>query len=319
MMSIEKIFADNGFSLGSGVLLSPLTSFGVGGRAAFYLAVNSEKELIKAVALTRQAGLDHFVLAGGTNVVFGDGTVEKVVIHYDLDGEGIDSRIEINGCEMESEAGVPLAHLVRRTAALGLAGLESLAGIPGTVGGAVAGNAGAYGANISDRLTEVFIFDGCVCRWVPVSDLGFRYRYSRVKENNDWLVLRAKWRLDFGGRVELEETVRVIEKQRSEKYSGDLACPGSFFKNIPVDSLSSEISSSLRVVAGKIPAGYLLEQVGACGMSEGPIRVADWHGNLLINDGGGSFGQVRALSSRLKKKVKDHFGLKLEEEVVFVL
>jgi UDP-N-acetylmuramate dehydrogenase len=202
-----------------------------------------------------------------------------------------------------------------------LAGLEKLTAIPGTVGGAIVGNAGAYGQAISDHLVWVEIFDGHKIRQVKKTALQFSYRDSLFKRRPDWLVLRAAWALPAGERKLLQAESRKIRTIRLGKYPSGILCAGSFFKNLPVSKVPKKVLKTIppeKIVNGKIPAGYLLEQVHSGQMSVGGMAVASFHNNFLINTGFGTYYDLRRLANRLKTKVRKRFGLELEEEIRYI-
>ncbi|MEK7076615.1 MAG: UDP-N-acetylmuramate dehydrogenase, partial [Patescibacteria group bacterium] len=230
-------------------------------------------------------------------------------------------------------AGVPLAEVITFAISKGLQGLETLSGIPGTIGGAVFGNAGAYGHSMMEVVERVEVLDVSrmstnsgtnitnVRKWLMNRQCGFGYRESILKKKN-WIILRVVLELrppaGGGDREVLKKKSREIIATREKKYKPGIRCPGSFFKNVLVKDVSKKslaLVDSLKIIDGKIPAGWLLEQVEAKGMREGGIYIADFHGNLFVNDGKGKARDVKALARKLKKKVFDRFGIMLEEEV----
>ena len=228
------------------------------------------------------------------------------------------------------EAGTGLAAVISASLQRGWAGLETLSGIPGTVGGAVVGNAGAYGHAISECVDEVEIFDPRTVsnvphqmlniRWLDKADCQFTYRDSIFKYKN-YLILRVKLQFQAGDRVTLEQKSAEIIKIREKKYQPGLACPGSFFKNVLVSDVSAEGLNKIdqtKIIEHKIPAGYLLEQVGAKGLKTAHLEVADFHGNLIINRGGATAAEVKQLAKELRQKVQKRFGIMLEEEVRYL-
>ncbi|HEY4476553.1 MAG TPA: UDP-N-acetylmuramate dehydrogenase [Candidatus Paceibacterota bacterium] len=308
------------------VLLAPYTTFGIGGRADYFLEVRNPEELVLAVKLAVKDKMRYEVIAGGSNVVFSDKTFDGLVIHYRVKKQGSTLKTR-QGRTLKCEAGLLLSRLIETAISNGLAGLETLSGIPGTVGGAIVGNAGAYGQTISDCLTRVEIFDPKNVRhsvshkrWLTKKQCRFAYRESVFKSKN-WLILRAEFKLKKGDKKVLAKKSREIIKVRSEKYNPNLRCPGSFFKNVLISDVSRVTLARIdkqKIRAGKIPAGYLLEAVGAKGRRVGGIYVADFHGNLLINDGHGTYRDVRLLAAKLKKLVQKKFGIELDEEVRYI-
>ena len=301
------------------ISLASYTTFGIGGQARYFISATNSAELIEAVNLAKKNHWRYFVIAGGSNVVFGDKTFDGLVICF----EPKVSPCQWQGLTLTVEANLPLAKLIKTAISNGLVGLETLSGIPGTVGGAIVGNAGAYGQSISDCLTRMEIFDprGESIRWLTKKQCRFTYRDSIFKRK-DWIILRAKFKLMKGNKKELIKKSREIIRIRSEKYNSQLRCPGSFFKNVLVKDISNQakkLIDPIKIRDGKIPAGYLLEAVGAKGMRQGGIYVADFHGNLLVNDRHGTYRDVVTLAIKLKKLVQKKFGITLEEEVRYMV
>ncbi|MBI4136352.1 MAG: UDP-N-acetylmuramate dehydrogenase [Candidatus Vogelbacteria bacterium] len=312
------------------VPLAPLATFGIGGRARYFVSVSNATELVEAVGLAKDKKWPYFLIAGGSNVVFGDGTFRGLAIHFVPKV----SPCRWQGLTLTCPANLPLSQLIRTAISHNLAGLETLSGIPGTVGGAIIGNAGAYGQTISEHLIRVEIFDPdpnvrhrmsnilskiqpSGIRWLSKKQCRFAYRESIFK-SSEWLILKAEFKLSQGDKKKLAAKSREIIRIRSEKYDPKLRCPGSFFKNVLAEEVSQKSLKLIppgKIIEGKIPAGYLLERVGARGMRFGDLRVADHHGNLLVNDGAATYREVRMLAAKLKKLVKAKFHITLDEEV----
>lgn len=297
-----------------------LTTFGVGGEVSYYLKVVSSAELVAVMEGVKKFKIPYLIMAGGSNLVFPDKKLNKLLIHVSVSLKDKEA-IKISGNQVICQAGVPLANLVSITLKNSLAGLEALSGIPGTVGGAVVGNAGAYGQTISDRLDSVDIFDGKKVRTLTKGDCKFNYRDSIFK-HKDWVVLSAVFNLEPGDKKTLLAKSKSIIKTRNGKYPPGLKCPGSFFKNVLVKNVSKSSLKKIdqaKIIDGKIPAGYLLEMAGARGIRQGGLYIPDYHGNLLVNDGTATYKDVITLAKKLKNKVQKRFGIELEEEVRYML
>ncbi len=291
--------------------LAPLGTFRIGGRGQLLCTANSPKSLIAAVLAARFAKQPYRILAGGSNVVFPDGELKGLLIRL------CGGKSHFEGARCLVDAGVELREVIRQSLRRGLAGLETLSGIPGTVGGAIVGNAGAYGHSISEVVEKVEIFDGQRVRWLAPAECRFAYRESVFKQK-PWLVLRALLQLRRGNPQTLRKTSRAIIRLRLKKYQPGLRCPGSFFKNVLVEDVSKRTLARIdlsKVIEGKIPAGYLLEEVGAKGLRRGGIIIADFHGNLFINDRHGTARDVRRLANLLRARVRRKFGITLQEEI----
>jgi UDP-N-acetylmuramate dehydrogenase len=291
------------------------TTFGVGGAVRSLIHADSNEMILTLLASQKEKDNLPLVIAGGSNVLFPDGYLDRDVIHLR------DGKIYIDGFRCTAEAGASLDVLVGSAVQAGLAGLECLSLIPGSVGGAIVGNAGAYGQSISDHLVAVRFFDGAQVREYSKEECLFSYRSSIFKKNPSWIVFEGVFVLPVGEKDALTQKREEISNVRLKKYPPSLRCPGSFFKNIIADSVSSDIQKNIpnkKIIGGKIPAGFLLAEVGACVEREGGIYVAPYHGNLLINDGTGTTEEVIALAERLSKRVFDRFGIVLTPEVVFI-
>ena len=296
--------------------LRSFTTLGVGGKAKYFFEARSTTDLIRAVEETRRARVRYVTLAGGSNVVISDRRINSLVIVLSES----EKNLEIKGRSITVSAGTPLSELIKKTIRARLRGLETLSGIPGSVGGAIVGNAGAYGQSISDHLIQVTAFDGKAVRSIEKDACNFSYRESIFK-HTPWIITEARFVLKRGDKKLLIERAGEIVAIRKKKYPPGLRCPGSFFKNVLVRGVSKHALTLIpreKIIDGKIPAGYLLAQVGAQGMRRGGISIAGYHGNLLVNKRHGTYHDVRALASTLKRRVKRKFGITLEEEICYI-
>jgi UDP-N-acetylmuramate dehydrogenase len=229
--------------------------------------------------------------------------------------------VEIDGPVVRVEAGAVLQDLVDASIAAGLQGLHTMTGIPGWAGGAIYGNAGAYGHSIHEFVESVRFFDGSEVREIGNTACEFQYRESAFKRHKDWIVLEATLRLPSGDPAELGAAASGILKVRNEKYPPSMRCAGSIFKNLILAELPEAVRVQVpeRVIReGKVPSAYFLELAGAKGMILGGVRVADYHANLIYNADGGTSRQVRELIGTLKQRVQERCGLLLEEEVQYL-
>ena len=297
------------------VFLKPLSTFKIGGRAEYFLRAKKPDDLLEAVDWAKQNKTPHKVFAGGSNIVFPDGKLKGLLIQF------LGGKIEIvKPRTIIVDAGISLKDVIQKSINLGLSGLETLSGIPGTIGGAVVGNAGAYGHSISEVVEKIEIWDGKKRGWLSKKQCHFSYRESAFKEKGSHLILRAVLKFKKDKTQELKKISREIIKIRLKKYKPNLKCPGSFFKNVLLKDVSKKalkLIDQTKIIEGKIPAGYLLEQVGAKGMKCGGIKIANFHSNLFINHGKGTMRDVKKLATILKKKVMKKFGILLEKEVKY--
>lgn len=298
-----------------GAPLAGYTRFGIGGPADIYAEAAGEEAFLRALEAAREAGIDCMVMGGGTNLIVSDGGYRGMVLRL------VSFAIEAEGATVRADAGAVLQDLVDFTVERGLKGLETLAGIPGSVGAAVYGNAGAYGHAISERVARVRFFDGSAVRELSNGECEFAYRESVFKRHKEWIVFSATLEMERGDAEELRRAAREILDIRNRKFPVTMKCAGSIFKNLLVAELPA--SAAERVPAsvvreGKVPAAWFLERVGAKGLRAGDIRVADYHANLIYNAGAGTAAQLRTVIEELKARVRNEFGLELEEEVQYV-
>ncbi len=297
------------------VALSRYTRFGIGGPAAILVETASPEAFGTVWRTAREAGVPVAVIAGGTNLIVSDHGFDGVVLRYTA------SDIQMEGPQVHAEAGAQLQELVDFTIERGLKGLETMTGIPGTVGAAVYGNAGAYGHSISEYVRQVCFFDGERAHVFHNADCEFAYRESVFKRHKNWIVFSVKLELATADPVELRRTADEVRGIRDRKYPPEMKCAGSIFKNLVLAELPDNLARQMpeRVVReGKVPSAYFLEQAGAKGLKRGDIHVADYHANLIYNAGAGTAEDLCGLIAELKSRVRDRFGLELEEEVQYV-
>jgi UDP-N-acetylmuramate dehydrogenase len=286
------------------------TRFEIGGPARMLANISSVEALAETLRLARDSGTPHTVIGGGTNLIVDDAGFPGVVIRY------VRKDIEIDGDRVRVEAGAMLQDLVDQTIDAGLRGLETMTGIPGWVGGAIYGNAGAYGRSIQECVETVRYFDGSKICELTVNQAEFKYRSSIFKSCKSWIVLDATLKLTPADPAQLRATADGILKIRNEKYPPTMKCAGSIFKNLMLADLPPGVMIPDRVIReGKVPSAYFLEAVGAKGLSIGGLRVADYHANLIYNEGGGTARDLWHLIETLKIGVWEKFGIRLEEEV----
>ncbi|HOY65950.1 MAG TPA: UDP-N-acetylmuramate dehydrogenase [Candidatus Ozemobacteraceae bacterium] len=289
------------------VPLAPFTTFHIGGPAQLFLEVRTEAELTAAVRLALSKSVPCFLLGGGSNLVVSDQGVEGLVIRNRVcEGNLVDAASGL----LTVSSGHPLWDVVQLAQRSGLTGFETLAGIPGTVGGAIYGNAGAYGKCIGDLLASADILDpttGEVHRVEP-SFFEFGYRTSSLKRRPG-IILRATFRLTQGDPAAILAQINDILTQRHSKHPPiEVGCAGSFFKNL--DPNPGELR--------RRAAGEVLEKAGAKEMVVGGASVYTKHANFIVNYGKASAADVRTLASLLKRKVQEMFGIELHEEVLYV-
>lgn len=313
-MSLEQIS-----NLKKKEAIAPYTTFQIGGRAAWLVQVEDPIDLIAAVQIAKNEKIKYCVIAGGSNVLFPNKPYSGLVVVY-RKKDCLLPDLVIGRKKIICPASIYLDKFIQLATEQGWAGLEKLSWIPGTVGGSVFGNAGAYGQSIGEMVDSVEIFDGKVRRWISGQECRFGYRESIFKKKS-WLVLNVAFKrhqVTNPKLVSLKESRAKVISDRQKKFYEDIKCPGSFFKNVlakKVSKKSLKLVDPAKIIDGKIPAGYLLETVGSKGMRVGGVYVADFHGNLILNDGTATYAQVEKLAAKLKKLVNNRFGIQLEKEV----
>jgi UDP-N-acetylmuramate dehydrogenase len=286
--------------------LAPLTTFKLGGPADCLLSVDHADEVSRALEMARDAGVPVTILGGGSNVLVADAGVRGLVIR--LRGGSVK---QIDEAHIRADAGVTINGLVRWTITHGLAGLEAWAGTPGTVGGAIHGNAHFRGRNISDVVEAVTLADRTgTIELVPAARMEFAYDYSRLHRTGE-VAIAADFRVGAGDPERLRAVAR--ESLAYRKKTQPLASPsaGCIFQN-PDPSRD-------RVPEG-IPwsAGALVDRAGLKGLRVGQARVSATHGNFIVNEGGAAAADVRALIDRCRLEVQRQFGVELRHEIVFL-
>ena len=313
--TIDRLASIPNVSVSEGALLSRHTRFGIGGPAAVFAEAADEEAFTEAFRMAQSSGAAYCVIGDGTNLIVSDQGFDGVVLRQAA------NLIYHEDAIVRAQAGAPLQTLVDYCIDHGLRGLETMTGIPGSVGGAVYGNAGAYGHSIDECVRRVRFLDRTAVRSFHQSDCGFRYRDSIFKQHKDWIILDVELSMTPAPAGELLRTADEIFKIRLAKYPATMKCAGSIFKNLILAELPESVRSQIpdRVVReGKAPSAYFLEQVGAKGMRNGGIHVADYHANLIYNAENGTAQQLCELIAELKCRVRKQFGLELEEEVQYV-
>ncbi|GFO55932.1 UDP-N-acetylenolpyruvoylglucosamine reductase [Geomonas sp. Red276] len=297
------------------VPLAPYTTFEIGGPARYFATATDVEGLREALLFAKREGVPFAILGGGSNVLVNDDGFPGLVVKISLEG------MEFQGVQVEVEAGVDLMELVRSCTAHGLSGLEPLAGIPGQVGGAVRGNAGAYGANIGELCRRVRVLNADTLEleeWETAS-CGFRYRNSRFKESGGLVVVSALLELIPGKPTEIGQRVETTLAKRAARNLQCERSVGSFFMNPVVsDPLlveRFEMEQKVRCRDGRVPAGWLIDRAGLRSTTVGGAAVSHLHANYLINTGGATAAEVVQLARLVKERVLSATGVELQEEV----
>jgi len=302
------------------ISLKEYTTFKIGGPAQYLIEADTLDLLKKAYQFACQEGINLTVLGGGSNVLISDDGIKGLVI---INRARV---LKIAGEIVEVSSGYNLTKLVKETAQAGLAGLEFAAGIYGTVGGGVAGNAGAYGSDLSQVVTEIEVLDPSgEIKILKNENLKFGYRSSIFKDGDyQGIILRVWLKLWPDDAKKITELVNQRIAERMNKGQEDYPSAGCAFRNVPfaevdLDALKNKgLDIDKFKEIKKIPAGYLLETLNLKGKQMGGAKVSDKHGNFIFNVGSATASDVVMLTSFIKQQVRDNFGIQLKEEIKYL-
>lgn len=284
-------------------LLAERTSIRLGGRAIAELHLEAEDDVFRLAERQKQLGGRLFFLGAGTNILAADGDLPVILVRYAEEGEPTVVRDEGERVMVRVGASVPLSRLLRFCAAHGLSGLEGLVGIPGSVGGAVAMNAGSFGCEVGPNLASVRFFDGSQIRDADGSQLSYGYRHMRMPgEVAGYLVLSGTFSLTRKAKDDISLVMRHNFFEKKSKQPVTAWSAGCVFKNPAPDR----------------SAGKLLDAAGYRGKSLGGMMFSPLHANFLVNTGKGSASAAFDLMRMAEDEVRRRFGVTLEPEVRIV-
>jgi len=284
------------------VSLAQYTTFKIGGRAKYFFVAETKEDLIKAISLAKKLKLKFFILGGGSNLLVSDKGYNGLVIKTK------NSHIEIKKKGMAINficgAGTPLASIVLQSIENSAKGLEWAAGIPGTVGGAIFGNTGAFSGSMSNDIEEVEVLDvrKMTVKKFKNKDCRFEYRKSVFKQKKDFVILSARLKLEKGKKEKIKEIIKEHLEKRKKFQPLHYPSAGSVFVN-PKTGLKT---------------GEMIEKCGLKGKRIGKAQVSEKHANFIVNLGGAKAKDVKKLIILIKKRVKNKFGIILKEEIISV-
>ncbi len=301
--------------------LAKHVNFRIGGPAKYFVEARSSDEIVAAVKIAEACEMPYFVLGGGSNTLVSDEGYNGLVI------KAANRKSTITGDRVTAEAGVISATVARSTANAGLRGFEWAVSLPGTIGGAVRGNAGCFGGEVKDNLESVKILRHGEVIELTNTDLQFGYRHSLLKTagHEHDIVLEATFKLTPGDKA---EALALIDKNLAgRKASQPLgsSSAGCMFKNFEYDSADDvaklakevEIPEAMQKLH-RLGAGWIIDQLGLKGFQMGEAKIAPEHGNFLLNVGHATASDIVALISYVKMKARDEFGIQLHEEVQYL-
>ena len=295
------------------VPLKPMTTFEIGGVARYFVDVRSEGEIGEAIAWAHEKGVSFTVLGGGSNVLVPDDGLEGLAIHI------VGNLYSADGGVLDSWAGTNLLFLIQTLGMQGYGGWEKLSGIPGTIGGAVRGNAGAFGPEIKDFVSKVRALNGETgeSREFTNAECDFSYRHSFFKDHPEWIVTRVYVALAKVNPQESAARSAETIAEREKRHLQNVRAAGSFFMNpkAPPEVVAMfEKEKGVKSREGRVPAGWLIEKAGMKGATVGGAIASLQHPNYIVNQGGATAADVAALAQKVREAVKSQFNVELHEE-----
>ena len=309
------------------ISLKNYSTFRIGGPAKYFLRTSDKKELKKIIDKVKKENIKFLIIGGGSNILFSDKGFDGLVIVYRIENLSkesfnIEKKEEGDNVIVKADTSIPLSLLISELK--NLSGLEWGVGIPGTLGGAINGNAGAFNESISDSIESVDVLDissgDVVERKLKKKECLFAYRTSVFKENNDLLIVSAELRLLKDKEEEVKKRINSNLEQRKAKQPKGFSA-GSVFKNYfgKLDQKVIKKYPQLKIFNEKeiIPAGLLIELCDLKGKQIGDAKISDEHANFIINLKNATSSDVMSLINLIKKSVKEKFLVELDEEIKF--
>ena len=299
--------------------LSPLSGYKTGGPADFFISASSLDEIKSALIWSKEHNQQIFILGGGTNILFSDEGFKGLVIKID------NKDFRFKDDKLYAGAGAMVPDLVESSIEKCLGGLEWASGLPGTLGGAIRGNAGCFGGEIKDNIESVTVVDhaGKLVKFNN-QDCRFSYRHSRFKVE-PWIVVEAVLNLkENSNKEELAKIAQDHINYRIERQPLEWPNCGSVFKNFPVEKAPPQVVEQFKALIKTdpfpvIPTAALIDQAGLKGHTIGGAQVSEKHPNFIINLGTATSVDIVSLRDFMAAKVKNKFGVNLETEVEFLV
>lgn len=295
--------------------LAKHTTFKIGGPADLFLRIEAADKLIAALRILDGEGMPYFILGGGSNMLVRDEGFRGVVMRVGC------QKSEIRNQTLVADAGCATVEIAQKSMAAGLTGFEWGVGVPGTIGGAVRGNAGAMGGEMKDVVTNVEVYRDGEALTVSRDECRFAYRESIFKHNHD-IILRVTIDLQKAtGTDGMKQALSYLQYRNATQPQGH-SSTGCIFKNYEFSRMSKVQSTEAFpkefIAKGRIPAGWLVEQAGMKGVRIGQAEVSPRHGNFIVNLGGATAQDVLKLIAEIKERVYDKFKIELAEEIEII-
>lgn len=284
------------------VALAPFTSFGIGGPAKFFFVAHIPTDIVRAVKAARDEVMKFFILGGGSNILFDDRGYEGLIIKDEC------NKFTVLPDGMSAQSGAVVDKMVDAALEAGFEGIEYAAGIRGTIGGAVYGNAGAFGHAINEILKRAVLYTHENKIAIVDNDhFRFAYRKSSLSESGD-VVLSVQLQLKSGDPAKLAEIINERRQFRNDRHPVGLGSAGSVFKNL----------RTLEDPTNVTPAGKILEAAGVRGMRIGDAAVFEKHCNIVVNLGHSTSNDVKTLVAQMESAAKAKFGVDLKREILYI-
>lgn len=304
-----------GIDIQKKVSLAKLTTFRLGGAADYFTEVSSLDELTQAISWAKRNSQPIFILAGGSNVIFSENGFSGLVIKLSIES------IDISGNQITVGSAVTMKELVDFSINHSLAGLEWAGGLPGSVGGAIRGNAGAFGGEIKDNIASVVSVntDSLKQRTWQREECNFEYRHSIFKELGNEVVISATFSLVKGDKKELREIANSRINYRQEKHPMEYPNSGSIFKNTPIEKIPPDVLEQWQESIKNdpfpvVPTARIISDAGLAGTKFGGAQLSTKHTNYIVNISSATGEDVYELIKQIRFAVFDKYGIELEVE-----
>jgi len=295
------------------VALADHTTFKIGGPARYFYVAENIDDLVKALTLAKKLGINYYLFGGGSNLLVSDQGCDGLVIKAKCSEYTIKDNLVI------AEAGAWLNTLILETLKQGYSGLEFMSGIPGTVGGAVCGNAGAWGQDISEVVERVEVLsmkdEEIVKKTLSNRELQFSYRESIFKKQA-YILLKVWLKVEKDSAPDLMKKFSDIIKQRTQKHPLQYPNAGSVFKNLKYNDDLKSLTEF--VTHGKVSMGKLIESLGLKGEKVGGAQISEQHANFIVNIDQAKAADVLGLIELVEKTVQEKYGVKLAREIMLI-